>query len=79
MATAKAKKSTAKKSTATGPALAPHDLVVVDSSLLQVRGQFIVEEIDKDGVVVSDPANPGVTYRVSVSDIKSHHRPVWHR
>lgn len=69
-------RETAKK---TGPDLKPHDLVDVDSSLLQVRGQFIVESVGEDGVVVRDPAHLGVTYRVSESDIKSHHRPVWHR
>jgi hypothetical protein len=68
-----------KKTNKTGPDLAPHDLVVVDATLLQVRGQFIVDAVDEDSVVVSDPSHPGVTYRVSVSDIKSHHRPVWHR
>ena len=42
-------------------------------------GIFTVVEVREDGVVLSDPAHPGVTFRVAASEILVGWRPFWHR
>jgi len=67
-----------KQTKKTGPDLRPFDQVNVVTP--SHSGIFNVDEVADDGtVILSDPATPGRSFRVSVGDILVAWRPVWHR